>query len=172
MTPASRPVLVYVGLGSNLEQPLEQLRRALPGLDELPNTRLLRHSHLYRSAPLGPRDQPAYINAVAELQTRLAPLDLLDGLQAIESRHGRQRTVHWGSRTLDLDILLYGDSSMRSERLQIPHPELAQRAFVLAPLSELVPESHVPGLGKVADLREACDPWPMVRLAADSWALR
>lgn len=165
MTLQCRSVLAYVGLGSNLDRPVEQVRRALHELDDLQDTRALRHSGLYRSAPYGPPDQPEFINAVAELRTRLAPLGLLDRLQALEARHGRQRRLRWGSRTLDLDILLYGDSTFRHDRLQIPHPELARRAFVLHPLSELVPESNVPGLGTVADLRDACDPWPMTRLA-------
>lgn len=165
MNSASRPVLAYVGLGSNLNRPVEQVRRALRELDKLPNTRLSRRSRLYRSAPLGPPDQRDYINAVAELRTRLTPLELLDGLQALEACHGRERTVRWGSRTLDLDILLYGNSSFQHDRLQIPHPELARRVFMLQPLSEMVPDANVPGLGTVADLRNACDPWPLTRLA-------
>jgi 2-amino-4-hydroxy-6-hydroxymethyldihydropteridine diphosphokinase len=159
-----RSVLAYVGLGSNLAKPVDQVRRALHELDGLQDTQALRHSGLYRSAPLGPPEQPEYINAVAELRTRLAPLGLLDRLQALEARHGRQPGPRWGSRTLDLDILLYGDSTFRHDRLQIPHPELARRAFVLYPLSEMVPESIVPGLGTVAELRDACAPWPMTRL--------
>lgn len=158
-------MLAYIGLGSNLDHPAERVRRALRELDDLSHTRLSRHSGLYLSAPLGPRDQPKYINAVAELLTFLAPLDLLDRLQALEALHGRQRTLQWGGRTLDLDILLYGDSSVRHDRLQIPHPELAQRAFVLQPLCEMVPKLNVPGLGRVADLRDACDPWPIRRVA-------
>ena len=148
---------VYVGLGSNLQNPREQVRQALQELGQLPRTRLDRHSSLYRSAPLGPQDQPDYVNAVACLATELAPLPLLDALQAIEQAHGRVRDRHWGARTLDLDILLYGDRVIDLPRLQVPHPQMHRRSFVLKPLLEIAPGLAVPGRGPVAELAQAVD---------------
>jgi 2-amino-4-hydroxy-6-hydroxymethyldihydropteridine diphosphokinase len=148
---------VYVGLGSNLQNPREQVRRALQELARLPGTRLDRHSSLYRSTPLGPQDQPDYVNAVACLATELEPLSLLDALQAIEQAHGRVRDRHWGARTLDLDILLYGDRVIALPRLQVPHPQMHLRSFVLKPLLEIAPGLAVPGRGPVAELAQAVD---------------
>lgn len=145
-------VLAYIGLGSNLELPARQLRGALAELDDLPNTRLIRHSPLYRSAPLGPAGQPDYVNAVALLQTTLGAHALLDALQAIEQRHGRVRGTRWGPRTLDLDLLLYGDQQIETPRLRVPHPQLHRRAFVLVPLRDIAPEDlDLPGLGRLVD---------------------
>jgi len=152
-----RAEVVYVGLGSNLQEPREQVRRALQELAQLPCTRLDRHSSLYRSNPLGPQDQPDYVNAVACLATELAPLPLLDALQAIEQAHGRVRDRHWGARTLDLDILLYGDRVIDLPRLQVPHPQMHRRSFVLKPLLEIAPGLAVPGRGPVAELAQAVD---------------
>ncbi len=145
-------VRVYIGLGSNLGQPQEQLREALNELDQMPQTRLQLSSSFYLSSPMGPSDQPDFVNGVAELVTELPPLELLDQLQAIEHAHGRERGMRWGPRTLDLDLLLYGDQVMHSERLTVPHPGIAKRAFVLAPLAEIAPTLEVPGLGDVASL--------------------
>ena len=145
-------VLAYIGMGSNLQQPLDQLYRALAELNGIPRTSLQASSSFYTSSPMGPADQPDYINAVAALHTELAALDLLDQLQRIELAHGRQRGLRWGPRTLDLDLLLYGDQVIQNERLSVPHPGIARRAFVLLPLAELAPELEVPGLGTVSDI--------------------
>jgi 2-amino-4-hydroxy-6-hydroxymethyldihydropteridine diphosphokinase len=119
---------------------------AIAELAQLPQSRLCAVSHLYRSAPLGPAGQPDYINAVAAIDTRLSPLALLDGLQAIENHHGRTRgAVRWGPRTLDLDLLLYGDALISEPRLTVPHAEMARRGFVLWPLVEIAPWLRLPG---------------------------
>lgn len=129
---------VHIGLGSNLGDPVEQLRQAMQAMDNLPGTRLRKASSLYSSAPLGPADQPRYTNAVALLETSLEPLQLLDLLQDIERQHGRQRTgERWGPRTLDLDILLFGNRAIQHERLQVPHYHMHMRPFVLYPLAEV-----------------------------------
>lgn len=148
-------VTCYIGLGSNLQQPAQQVRQALHELATIPDCRLLAQSSLYRSPPLGPQDQPDFINAVAAIETSLSPHALLDALQAIEQTHQRQRTRHWGPRTLDLDLLLYGDQEINDTRLQLPHPGLRQRAFVLYPLDEIAPRLQVPGLGPLSELLRA-----------------
>lgn len=130
----------HIGLGSNLADPEAQLTLAAQALAHLPDSRLTALSSLYHSAPMGPDDQPDYLNAVAMLDTRLPALALLDALQAIELAQGRVRERHWGPRTLDLDLLLYGGERIDTPRLQLPHPGLRQRPFVLLPLSELSPE--------------------------------
>lgn len=151
-------VVAYVALGSNLANPLAQVQRAFSELDGLPESLLLARSSLYRTAPVGPADQPDYINAVVALETRLTPRELLDALQSIERGHGRQRDgTRWGPRTLDLDILLYGDEQVTEPGLQIPHPEIAGRAFVLVPLAEVAPAGlRVPGSRTLAELVEIC----------------
>jgi 2-amino-4-hydroxy-6-hydroxymethyldihydropteridine diphosphokinase len=148
----------YIGLGSNLQQPAAQLRRALEALVRIPGSRLQTQSRLYRSRPLGPQDQPAFVNAVAELSTRLAPLELLDRLQALELIQGREHGgPRWGPRTLDLDLLLYGDRRIELPRLRVPHPGLAEREFVLYPLLEIAgSELTVPGLGRLGELVARC----------------
>jgi 2-amino-4-hydroxy-6-hydroxymethyldihydropteridine diphosphokinase len=148
----------YVGLGSNLENPLAQVRRAIAELAEIADTRVVATSHLYRSKPLGPADQPDYVNAVAGLLTQLAPGALLDAMQAIERRHGRDRSVaKWGPRTLDLDLLLYSGCELRDEALVLPHPHMHERAFVLVPLAEIAPAAVVPGHGRVQALAAHCE---------------
>ena len=144
----------YIALGSNLDDPLVQVRQAIVELDRLPKSRLLAVSGLYRSAPMGPADQPDYINAVASLETALSPHALLDALQAIEQAHGRVRTAQrWGPRSLDLDVLIYDEQMIDDQRLTIPHPGMAGRAFVLFPLQELVGDRFViPGQGALPDL--------------------
>jgi 2-amino-4-hydroxy-6-hydroxymethyldihydropteridine diphosphokinase len=145
----------FIGLGSNLDDPERQVRKALGELDDLPETALLHYSSLYRSAPVGPQDQPQYVNAVAELETALPPKGLLRQLQSIESGHGRVRGGRrWGPRPLDLDILLYDDLKLDDPELMIPHPQMASRNFVLAPLLEIEPESGIPGLGRARVLLE------------------
>lgn len=155
--------LAYIGLGSNLEDPLAQVTRAFGELAELPQTRLAARSAIYSSLPIGP-EQPDYINAVAQLDTQLEPLALLDALQAIEQAHQRVRIQHWGPRTLDLDLLLYGDETIDLERLKVPHPYLTQRSFVLYPLADISPDLHLPDGTPLADLLSRCPPDGLVRL--------
>lgn len=129
---------VHIGLGSNLGDSRQQLEQAMKAMHRLPQTRLVKASSLYSSAPLGPADQPRYTNAVALLETGLDPLDLLTHLQSIELEHGRERKdQRWGPRTLDLDILLFGQQSIAHERLQVPHYHMHMRPFVLYPLAEV-----------------------------------
>ena len=129
---------VYIGLGSNLAEPRTQLESALAALDTLPQSRLVSRSSFYGSDPLGPADQPRYVNAVAALDTALEPLALLDELQAIEQQQGRVRKdERWGPRTLDLDILLFGSHTINEPRLTVPHYHMHARAFVLYPLAEI-----------------------------------
>jgi 2-amino-4-hydroxy-6-hydroxymethyldihydropteridine diphosphokinase len=127
----------YIALGSNLQDPASQLRLAVEALAALPDSTLYRVSRVYRSGAVGPGTQPDYLNAVARLSTELDAESLLDHLQAQESNQGRTRQLRWGARTLDLDILLYGDLQLQTPRLIIPHPALAQRNFVLYPLAEV-----------------------------------
>lgn len=155
----------YIGLGSNLNNPAQQVRTALAELHQLPQTRLVRSSSLYVSAPLGPAGQNDYINAVAWLKTALEPLALLDRLQTLENRHLRVRQQHWGARTLDLDILLYAESSIENEHLSIPHPQMAQRLFVLRPLAEIAPNIKIPGQGDIQSLLKQCPNWALQKLA-------
>lgn len=146
----------FVGLGSNIGEPRSQLQAAMNELDELPDTRAVAASALYRSAPLGYLEQPEFLNAVVELETRLAPEALLDGLQAIEKRHGRERPFAGAPRTLDLDLLLYGDATLATPRLSLPHPRMHERAFVLMPLAEIAPRATIPGRGTARELLAAC----------------
>ncbi|MBH3429896.1 2-amino-4-hydroxy-6-hydroxymethyldihydropteridine diphosphokinase [Pseudomonas alkylphenolica] len=146
---------VYIGLGSNLDEPQAQLHSALNALRQLPDTQVTAVSAFYGSESLSP-GQPRYTNAVAALETGLAPLALLDSLQSIEAAQGRERKERWGPRTLDLDILLYGDQVIDVPRLKVPHYHMQARPFVLYPLAELVPESFV-----LADQR------PLAKLLAD-----
>ncbi len=142
----------YIGLGANLDDPAAQIRTALQALAQLPHSQLRRVSSLYGSKPLGPQDQPDYLNAVAELDTRLEPLALLDALQAQEQQQGRIKSRHWGERCIDLDLLLYGDTILSSERLNIPHHELKNRSFVVEPLRELNPALQLPDGSLLASL--------------------
>ena len=157
-------VLAYIGLGSNLDNPESQLKTAIEALTGLPQTRLQARSSLYRSAPMGPQDQPDYLNAVVQLSTGLEPEALLDKLQGIEQAQGRVRAQHWGPRTLDLDILLYGEDVVATERLKIPHPGIAERSFVLYPLAEINGQLEIPGLGGVRSLMEQCPAAGLSRL--------
>ncbi|MDR5866325.1 2-amino-4-hydroxy-6-hydroxymethyldihydropteridine diphosphokinase [Halomonas koreensis] len=140
----SRRYRAWIGLGSNLDGPHEHVERALAELDALPLTRRRQASPRYASRPVGPADQPDFVNAVAELETALSPLALLDQLQALEQRHGRVRARRWGPRTLDLDLLLHDDRQLATPRLVLPHPEMTRRAFVMIPLAELAPELRLP----------------------------
>ena len=130
---------VYVGIGSNLKDPRAQVLLAFIELDELPHTRVVKKSSLYRSAPMGHAAQPDFINAVAQLETGLPAERLLAELQEVEARHGRARSFANGPRTLDLDILLFGNARIQSGALTVPHPRMRERAFVLKPLLEIAP---------------------------------
>lgn len=145
-------VTAYVALGSNLDRPRVQVKRGFEALAALPHTTLAARSRLYRTPPWGVLDQPDFVNAVARLVTSLAPHELLDRLLAAERRAGRTRGVPNGPRVLDLDLLLYGRRVLNGRRLAVPHPRLHERAFVLLPLADLVPDLEVPGRGRVADL--------------------
>lgn len=159
---------VYVGLGSNLQAPRQQLRSALDALAHLPGSHLHAVSSLYSSEPLGPADQPHYVNAVAALDTTMAPLDLLDALQAIELNQGRVRKAErWGPRTLDLDILLFGQLIIDLPRLQVPHYHMHARAFVLNPLAEIAPQLRLPDGRALHDLLDACAPDGLQRMDSD-----
>ncbi|APZ42164.1 2-amino-4-hydroxy-6-hydroxymethyldihydropteridine diphosphokinase [Acidihalobacter ferrooxydans] len=157
-------VLAYVGLGSNLQTPEQQLRQALDELARIPRTRLVAQSGLYRNPPMGPVAQPDFVNAAAALETQLPALELLDELQAIEQAHGRVRIERWGPRTLDLDLLLYGDHSIEEPRLRVPHPGLHERPFVLYPLAEIAPELTLPGHGTLSGCLARCSPGSLERI--------
>lgn len=146
----------FIGLGSNLAEPSVQLAQALVGLAALPDTELVAQSPFYSSRPVGPQDQPDFINGAVWLRTTLSPLTLLDHLQGIEQAHGRERGRHWGPRTLDLDLLIYGDETLSGPRLTVPHPELPNRDFVLQPLLDLAPSLVLPDGTAIADLRLDC----------------
>ncbi len=149
-------VLATIGLGANLNDPAAQVEFALAELDRLPATRLLARSSLYASAPVGYVDQPDFVNAVAQVETGLAPRALLAALLDIEHRHGRERSFRNAPRTLDLDLLLYGDAHFHEEGLTLPHPRMHERAFVLLPLTEIAPDTMIPGRGRAADWLAVC----------------
>lgn len=162
---------VFLGLGSNLDSPLTQLQRATNAVDALTATRVLARSPVYRNPALPlPGEtistQPDYCNAVLLIETGLEPLALLDALQAIELAQGRVRGERWAARTLDIDLLLYGDRMMDHPRLTVPHPGLAARRFVLQPLADIAPALHLPAgtplAGRtVRDLLAQCPPGPL-----------
>lgn len=154
----------FIGLGSNLERPREQLERALRALAELPDCRLGQVSPFYGNPAVGPGKQPDYVNAVAELFTELAPADLLARLQHIENIQGRVRTERWGARTLDLDLLLYGAEIIDTPTLQVPHPRMRDRNFVLYPLRDLAPDLHFPDGTPLAALLDCCPDAGLQRL--------
>jgi 2-amino-4-hydroxy-6-hydroxymethyldihydropteridine diphosphokinase len=140
----------WIGMGSNLGESIANLKRSLALISELPNTEVRSLSPLYRTEPWGLEDQPPFMNAVAELRTGLDPHVLLDSLLAIETRLGRRRDgPRWGPRLVDLDILVFDDQVVDEESLQLPHPRLRERAFVLVPLNDLAPTLVIPGLGRV-----------------------
>ncbi len=156
----------YVALGSNLDDPVAQLRTGARALGMLPGTRLVRGSSLYRSAPVGLVDQPDFINAVCEVDTSLMVRDLMQALLDIETANGRVRDVPGGPRTLDLDLLLYGEMVCHEAGLTLPHPRLHERAFVLYPLAEIAPGLGIPGRGQVESLLAGCAGQKIERLAA------
>jgi 2-amino-4-hydroxy-6-hydroxymethyldihydropteridine diphosphokinase len=147
-----------VGLGSNLAGPRSQVEHGLDALARLPQTDVLRQSHLYRSAPWGVRDQPEFVNAVAGIETALSPRDLMQSLLAIERASGRERSGdRWGPRILDLDLLLYADRIIDEPGLHVPHPHLHERAFVLLPMAEIAPDLQIPGRGSISQLAARVD---------------
>ena len=154
------PSIAYIGLGSNLEQPRRQILQALRALDHLPDTRVLGDSGLFLSKPMVPPggaiEQPDYCNAVAKISTRLSPDQLLDQLQRIEKAQQRMRIQHWGPRTIDLDLLLFDDMRIDSERLTLPHPGMHQREFVLYPLLNIDDSLEIPGRGMLSELIKHC----------------
>jgi 2-amino-4-hydroxy-6-hydroxymethyldihydropteridine diphosphokinase len=149
-------VRAFIGLGANLGEPEDQVRRGIEALGGLPRTRLVSASSLYRSAPVGYANQPDFVNAVAKIETELGPRALLEELLKIELRFGRARTFPNAPRILDLDLLLYGDQIIAEPGLTVPHPRIHERAFVLAPLAEIAPDMVVPARGAVAALLALC----------------
>ena len=157
----------YVGLGSNLDDPERQVALAFAALERLPESRLVLRSGLYRSAPVGPVEQPDFINAVAGMLTRLPARELLAALKDLEAQLGRARpVVRWGPRRIDLDLLVYGNERHHEPELEVPHPGIASRAFVLMPLAEIAPALQVPGRGRVAKLLQDAGSTEVERIAA------
>lgn len=153
------PQRVFIGLGGNTGDPPANLQRAIAAIDAMPGTRVLARSRLYRSPAWGGVPQPDYTNAVVEVRTGLCARDLLQALLALEQAFGRDRRTaqRWGPRPLDCDILLYGDLHIDDPDLRVPHPRMAERAFVLLPLLELAPDLLIPGLGRIEPLVAALD---------------
>ncbi|WDE10989.1 2-amino-4-hydroxy-6-hydroxymethyldihydropteridine diphosphokinase [Thalassomonas haliotis] len=164
MTKDNSPVITehhtaYIGLGSNLSDPQNQIRQALVAMAKIADSSISRVSCLYFSKPMGPQDQPDYMNAVLALTTRLTPLALLDALQDIENKAGRVRKDNrWGARVLDLDILLFDQEVINSERLIVPHYGMKEREFVLLPLAEIAPSLILPGGESVLELSKNINP--------------
>ena len=158
--------VAYVALGSNLQQPQVQVSQALRELDQLPQTRVTARSSLYRTAPVGYDNQPDFINAVARVETTLAPLALLRALLALEDTHGRERPFPNAPRVLDLDLLLYDDMHMQTAELTLPHPRMQDRGFVMLPLAEIAPELQVGAHGKASELATACQGQGVERITA------
>ena len=151
----SEAVRAAIALGSNIDDPEAQVRRAFDEIAALHEKRLTARSPLYRTAPVGYPDQPDFVNACALIETTLAPRALLENLLAIEQRHGRKRTIRNGPRTLDLDIVLYGERTIAEPGLIVPHPRAHERSFVLKPLLDVWPEAVIPGKGPARDLAGA-----------------
>lgn len=162
----SRPVTVFVGLGGNVGDAKHTIAQAITNLDQLSDGEVVAVSSMYRSAPWGVPEQPDFINAVAMLSTRISPTYLLEALLAIERTHGRERDreTHWGPRTLDLDILLYGQMRIEQPGLCVPHPRMHERAFVLVPLLEIAPDAEIPGIGLARDCLSNVDTSDLMRL--------
>ncbi|WP_018938993.1 MULTISPECIES: 2-amino-4-hydroxy-6-hydroxymethyldihydropteridine diphosphokinase [unclassified Thioalkalivibrio] len=163
----ARGVHAFIGIGANLGDPETQVRDSFARLaHELPQTRLIGRSRLFRNPPMGPQDQPDYVNAVARLHTRLEPLDLLAALQAIECACGRERDgTRWGPRLLDLDLLLFGEHSLDLPGLKVPHAGIAERDFVILPLLELAPSLQIPGVGPLERLAQRFDGASLIPIA-------
>jgi 2-amino-4-hydroxy-6-hydroxymethyldihydropteridine diphosphokinase len=159
-------VPAFIGLGANLGDPETQVRRAIAALGNLPRTRLLAASSLYRSAPVGVGTQPDFINAVAEVETTLSARELLEALLTAETRFGRERPSPGAPRTLDLDLLLYGDRVIEEPGLVVPHPRMHERAFVLMPLAEIAAEISIPRKGSLKTLLAACRNQKVLKIGA------
>lgn len=157
-------ITAYIGLGSNLDGPKIQLKKAVDEIEHIPDTQLCKISSFYRTTPVGPQDQPDYINAVVQIKTGLKSDDLLIALLDIEKKLGRKRGKRWGARIIDLDLLLYGQEEKKGKNLVVPHPELKNRAFVLYPLYEIAPELEIPGLGNVEKLLHNVNPGDVCKL--------
>ncbi len=158
-------VRCFIGVGSNLGDPVVQMQKAWSAVAAMRETELEKTSSLYGTNPMGPQDQPDYINSVAQLKTDLSPLCLLDELQNIENASGRERgQTRWSARTLDLDILLYGQQVLSSERLTVPHPGMTVRSFVLVPLLEIAPDCNIPGLGRADTFAATAEQFGIHRL--------
>ncbi|MFP4154619.1 MAG: 2-amino-4-hydroxy-6-hydroxymethyldihydropteridine diphosphokinase [Halothiobacillaceae bacterium] len=160
------PVECVVGVGANLGDPVAQVHQAVEALARLPDTEVLASSALYLNPPVGPPEQPDYVNAVVRLATRLGAPELLDALQALEQAAGRVRRRSWDARSLDLDLLVFGDLQMDDPRLTLPHPQIARRRFVLVPWLEVDPEASLPDGRLVAELLRTAPPHPLQRLDA------
>lgn len=175
----------YIGLGSNLSNPSGQVGEAIAKLNDIPDTSLVAHSSLYASQPMGPKNQPDFINAVAKIRTCLEPHTLLSELLRLELQLGRKRPgehihltrarrdgdiafTHWGPRVIDLDLLLYGDQVVCSEELMIPHPGLLERDFVVHPLLEISPDLTIPKYGLLADHVDSATSYQLKRLVCDA----
>ncbi|MDP6166589.1 MAG: 2-amino-4-hydroxy-6-hydroxymethyldihydropteridine diphosphokinase [Gammaproteobacteria bacterium] len=148
--------MAYIGIGSNLDNPIDHVQRAIDEVKQLPLSRLVAASSLYGSKPMGPQDQPNYINAVAQIETQLDPITLLDSLQQLEQDHQRVREQRWGPRTLDLDIVVYADQHIDHPRLQVPHIGMHERNFVLYPLAEISPQLKLPDGTVLQQLLDNC----------------
>ena len=163
------PVIAHLGVGANLGDAAATVSAALARLDRLPQTRLLQASRLYRTPAWGVTDQPDFVNAAARVETRLSPRALLEALLALERAFGRVRATdgsgRWGPRSLDLDMLLYADLRIDAPGLQLPHPQMHRRAFVLVPLLEIAPVLEIPGIGPAAPLLEGLDGGGIAALA-------
>ena len=160
-------IKVFLGLGSNLNNPVHQVKQAITRLSGLVDSSVVLQSSLYRSTPLGPPDQDDYVNAVIQLETTLNPDQLLMHTQAIENDQGRRRNgERWGPRTLDIDLLLYGNLQIVSNALTVPHYGIADRAFVLYPLAEIAPDLSIPGLGPLKKLLQQCKPVGLEKLTS------
>ena len=157
--------IAYIGIGSNLEDPRAQVLGAFDELAEIPQTRVTARSSLYRTAPVGHAAQPDFINAVAAVDTQLSADALLRELQTLEARHGRKRSFQNAPRTLDLDLLLFGDARIDEPGLSVPHPRIGERAFVLQPLVEIAPKLNIPGVGSAREQLAACAGQTVERIA-------
>ena len=162
----------FIALGSNLDDPRTRIDAAFRALAQLPATRLAKRSPIYRNRAVGPRRQPDFVNAVAELVTGLGPYVLLDAIQEIERSQGRERNAErWAPRVIDLDILLCGDHQMRDDRLTLPHPEMHRRRFVLQPLSDIAPDLEIPGHGPLRDLLQRAPAHELTKIASSEAAV-
>lgn len=165
ISPLPRPARAFIALGSNIADKISHLRLAAEKIGQLPETRIIARSTIWRTPPWGKTDQDWFANAVISVDTALAPLDLLDACLAIEITMGRVRIERWGPRIIDLDLLIHGQAVIRSERLTLPHPAIAQRAFVLMPLAEIAPNIRISG-ETPAGLLKALDTAGIEKMAA------